>query len=138
MLGRRPVFLITFAIYLAASLGLARNEHSYTALLVLRSLQSVGGSAVISLAYAVIADISLPAERGKILGPMLAATNFGPCFGSVIGGGIVSATGQTQWDFWTLVMLGASSLMLIGWTMPETGSKIVGNGEVVLRGVWNT
>ncbi|KAH6868626.1 major facilitator superfamily domain-containing protein [Alternaria rosae] len=112
-LGRRPVFLITFAIYIAASLGLALNENSYTALLVLPSLQSVGGLAVISLAYAVVADISLPAERGKILG-------------------------QTQWAFWTLVMFDASSLMLIGWNMPESGSKLVGNGEVVPRGVWNT
>ena len=126
-LGRRPVFLVTFAIYLAASLGLALNENSYAALLVLRSLQSIGGSAVMSLAYAVVADISLPAERGKVLGPMLAATNFGPCFGPVIGGSIVLATGQTQWAFWTLVIFGTSSLMLIGWTMPETGRKIVGN-----------
>ncbi|KAI4630945.1 hypothetical protein J4E83_002471 [Alternaria metachromatica] len=137
-LGRRPVFLMTFAIYLAASLGLAFNKKSYAALLVLRSLQSIGGSAVMSLAYAVVADISLPAERGRILGPMLAATNFGPCFGPIIGGGIVLATGQTQWAFWTLVIFGASSLMLIGWTMPETGRKIVGNGEVCPRALWKT
>ncbi|KAI1668795.1 AraJ, Arabinose efflux permease [Pyrenophora tritici-repentis] len=91
-LGCRPVFLITFAIYCAASLGLALNKHSYAALTVLRSIQSIGGSAVMSLAYAVVADVSLPAERGKILGPMLASTNFGPCLGPVIGGGIVLAT----------------------------------------------
>jgi MFS family permease len=42
-LGRRPVVLITFSIYCAASLGLALNKHSYVALLVLRSLQSTGG-----------------------------------------------------------------------------------------------
>ena len=137
-LGRRPVFLMTFAIYLGASLGLALNENSYAALLVLRSLQSIGGSAVMSLAYAVVADVSVPAERGKILGPMLAATNFGPCFGPFIGGGIVLATGQTQWAFWTLVIFGTSSLILIGWTMPETGRNVVGNGDVCARSLWKT
>jgi len=137
-LGRRPVFVITFTIYCAASLGLALNKHSYVALIVLRSLQSIGGSAVMSLAYAVVADISVPAERGKILGPMLASTNLGPCFGPVIGGGIVLATGQTQWCFWVLFIFGISSLMMIGWTMPETARSIVGNGAVCPHSLWRT
>lgn len=137
-LGRRPVFLLTFLIYCAASFGLAFNKHSYVVLLLLRGVQSIGGSAVMSLAYAVVADVSVPAERGKILGPMLASTNLGPCFGPIIGGGIVLATGQTQWCFWTLVIFGASSLLLIGWTMPETGRSVVGNGEVHPKGVWRT
>jgi multidrug resistance protein len=137
-LGRRPVFLITFSIYCAASLGLALNKNSYVALMILRSLQSIGGSAVMSLAYAVVADISIPAQRGKILGPMLASTNFGPCFGPVLGGGIVLSMGQTQWCFWTLVIFGISSFMMIGWTMPETARRIVGNGAVQPQGIWKT
>jgi MFS family permease len=137
-LGRRPVLLVTFTVYSAASLGLALNKHSYVALLLLRALQSIGGSAVMSLAYAIVADISVPAERGKILGPMLAATNLGPCFGPVIGGGIVYATGKTAWCFWTLVVFGGSALMMLGWTMPETGRAVVGNGEVPARGIWRT
>jgi MFS family permease len=137
-LGRRPVFLLTFSIYCVASIGLAFNKNSYAALVVLRSIQSIGGSAVMSLAYAVVADISVSSERGKILGPMLAATNFGPCFGPVIGGGVVMATGLTQWCFWTLVIFGVSSFLLIGWTMQETGRNIVGNGSVLPKGVWRT
>jgi MFS family permease len=137
-LGRRPVFLLTFSIYCVASIGLAFNKNSYAALVVLRSIQSIGGSAVMSLDYAVVADISVSSERGKILGPMLAATNFGPSFGPVIGGGVVMATGLTQWRFWTLVIFGVSSFLLIGWTMQETGRNIVGNGSVLPKGVWRT
>ena len=137
-LGRRPVFLITFFVYCAASIGLTLNKHSYVALLVLRSLQNIGSSAVMSLAYAVVADVSVLAERGKILGPMLASTNFGPCFGPVISGGIVLATGQTQWCFWTLVIFGASSFLLIGWTMPETGRTVSSNGAIGPHGIWRT
>ena len=41
--GRRPIYLATFLIYFAANIGLALQK-SYPALLVLRMLQSAGGS----------------------------------------------------------------------------------------------
>ncbi|KAL4885289.1 major facilitator superfamily domain-containing protein [Aspergillus karnatakaensis] len=124
-LGRRPVFLITFSLYKAASLGLALNESNYAGLAVLRGLQSIGGSAVMSLAYAVVADISPRSDRGKILGPMLAATNLGPCVGPVIGGGAILASGDPLWCFWALLIFGGSSVLLIGWTLPETARVVV-------------
>ncbi|KAL4812644.1 major facilitator superfamily domain-containing protein [Aspergillus spinulosporus] len=137
-LGRRPVFLMTFSIYLAAALGLALNESSYAALAVLRGLQSIGGSAVMSLAYAVAADISPRSERGRILGPMLASTNLGPCVGPVIGGGAILASRNPLWCFWVLLIFGGSSLLLIGWTLPETARVVVGNGTVPARNLWRT
>ncbi|GAW22652.1 hypothetical protein ANO14919_121940 [Xylariales sp. No.14919] len=137
-LGRRPVFLITFAIYLLAGVGLVANTNNYVALILLRGLQSIGGSAVLSLAYAVVADIVPHSRRGSVLGPMLAATNLGPCIGPVVGGGAILASGNPRWCFATLVIFGASALLLIGWTMPETGRSIVGNGAVEARGVWAT
>ena len=43
MVGRRPVYLATFMMYFAANIGLALQK-SYPALLILRMLQSAGGS----------------------------------------------------------------------------------------------
>ena len=43
MIGRRPVYLATFIMYFAANIGLALQK-SYPALLMLRMLQSAGGS----------------------------------------------------------------------------------------------
>ncbi|KAI0109260.1 major facilitator superfamily domain-containing protein [Nemania sp. FL0031] len=136
--GRRPVFLVTFTIYLLAGVGLVANTNSYVALILLRGLQSIGGSAVLSLAYAVVADVVPHSQRGAILGPMLAATNLGPCIGPVVGGGAILASGNPRWCFATLVIFGASALLLIGWTMPETGRAVVGNGAVKAQGVWAT
>ncbi|KAH8779883.1 major facilitator superfamily domain-containing protein [Diaporthe sp. PMI_573] len=135
--GRRPVFILTFGLYTAASLGLALSQGSYTALIILRATQSVGGSAVLSLAYGVVADLVTSAERGSMLGPMLASGNLGPCIGPIIGGGVVM-TGQPAWCFWALVIFGGIALMLILWTMPETRRTIVGNGSVPALGIWRT
>lgn len=135
--GRRPVFILTFGLYTAASLGLALSKGSYAALIILRATQSVGGSAVLSLAYGVVADLVTSAERGSMLGPMLASGNLGPCIGPIIGGGVVM-TGQPAWCFWALVIFGGIALTLILWTMPETRRTIVGNGSVPALGIWRT
>lgn len=136
--GRRPVLLATFAVYLVAGIGLVVNTNSYVALILLRALQSIGGSAVLSLAYAIVADVVPHSQRGSVLGPMMAATNLGPCIGPVLGGGAILASGNVRWCFVALAVFGATALMLIGWTMPETGRAIVGNGGVKPHGVWAT
>ncbi|KAJ9137446.1 Mfs general substrate transporter [Pleurostoma richardsiae] len=138
ILGRRPVFLGTFAVYTAASLGLAFSDRSYVALALLRAAQSIGGSAVLSISYGVVADVSTHAERGSMLGPMLASGNLGPCLGPVIGGGAILASGQPRWCFWVLVIFGGVAVSLVGWTFPETRRTVVGNGAVPAEGIWRT
>lgn len=133
-LGRRPIFLITLTIYFLASLGLALNQKNYAALLVLRALQSLGASAVLAVGYGVIADICVPAERGKMQGFFLAAGNLGPCIGPVIGGWVALRSGSLEWVFWCLVIFGGAALTAIGWSFPETGRNVVGNGSLQAKG----
>jgi MFS family permease len=137
VLGRRPIFLGTFALYTVSSLGLALNKSSYAALLVLRALQSIGASAVLAVAYGTIADLAVPAERGKMLGAVMAASNLGPCIGPLIGGVVAWGSGSFQWAFWTLVIFGGLAVGAIGWGLPETGRRLVGNGEVPPEHWWN-
>ncbi|KAH6651737.1 hypothetical protein BKA67DRAFT_680044 [Truncatella angustata] len=62
--GRRPViFLSYFGVYTAASMGLSVSSGSYAALSSLRALQSIGGSAVLSTSYGVVADVSTHARE---------------------------------------------------------------------------
>lgn len=87
--GRRPLYLVTFAVYVAANIGLALQK-SYAALFVLRMVQSAGSSGLVpfiltfgrehanvvykgtfTLAYGVIADIAPPAERGSYVGMLM-------------------------------------------------------------------
>lgn len=87
MRGRRPAYMVTITIYVAANIGLAL-QNSFPALLVLRMLQSAGSSgnsillysprgfsplmlqrlATISLGYGVISDIATRDERAKFIG----------------------------------------------------------------------
>lgn len=129
-LGRRPIYLTTFTIYVFASLGLALNRNSYAALLILRAMQSIGASAVLSIAYGVIADVCVPAERGKMLGPVLAATNLGVCIGPLVGGWIALWSKGYEWVFWSLLIYGGVTLMAVVWVLPETSRNIVGNGSI--------
>ena len=62
MAGRRPAYIVAFAIYLGANIGLALQD-SYAALFILRCMQAFGSSSAIALGYAVVADVSTSAER---------------------------------------------------------------------------
>lgn len=101
---------------------------------MLRGLQSLGASAILAVGYGVIADVCVPAERGKMQGIFLAAGNLGPCIGPVIGGWVALGSGSLEWVFWCLVIFGGAALTAIGWTFPETGRNVVGNGSVNAKG----
>lgn len=132
--GRRPIPLVTYAVYTISSLGLALNKSSYAALLVLRAVQSLGVSAVLAIAYGVIADVCPPAERGGMQGPTMGAANLAVCLGPVIGGLVALEKGSYEWVFWALVIFGGSVFLFIGFELPETARNIVGNGSVEATG----
>ena len=132
--GRRPILLLTYAVYTAASLGLALNKTSYAALLVLRAIQSLGASAVLAIAYGVIADVCPPAERGGMQGPTLGVANLAVCLGPVIGGLVALGSGSYEWVFWALVFFGGSVFVFVGVGLPETARSIVGNGSLEATG----
>ena len=88
MIGRRPVYILGFVIYIGsplaplqlngllltpqpgANIGLAL-QNNYVALLVLRCLQSSGSSGTVALGNGVVADIASSGERGKFIGMFL-------------------------------------------------------------------
>lgn len=85
VIGRRPVFIGTFIVYLAANIALGLSDN-YVELLMVRGLQAAGSAATISIGEdalrgmstshaadfdtgaGVIGDISTSAERGGLVG----------------------------------------------------------------------
>ena len=127
-IGRRLVFLVTLALYAIGNLGLALNKSSYAALLVLRALQSLGASAALAISYGVVADICVPSERGRMLGPVSMALNLGACVGPIIGGSVAWTSGSYEWVFWSLVIVGVVLWLGVGFFLPETARVLVDNG----------
>ncbi|KAI9704058.1 MAG: hypothetical protein M1820_005680 [Bogoriella megaspora] len=132
--GRRPAYIICFTIYLAANIGLALQNH-YSALLVLRMLQSSGSSGTVAIASAVAADIVTSAERGSYVGYTVMPAMIAPCVAPVIGGLLDQYCGW-KWIFWFLVIFGAAFFVLLMFLMPETCRTVVGNGTLEPP-VWN-
>lgn len=134
MAGRRPAFLVAFAIYLVANVGLAL-QRNYAALIVLRMLQSGGSSGAIALGFAMVADISMSSERGKYMGIVGAGINVGPTIGPVLGGVLTQYFGWAS-IFWFCVALIGAWLVPFALFIPETCRNVVGNGSVPAQ-TWN-
>ncbi|KIW00693.1 uncharacterized protein PV09_07875 [Verruconis gallopava] len=131
--GRRLSFIICFAIYIVANVGLALQTN-YAALLVLRCVQAAGSSPTIALAIAVVADVATSAERGKFMGYATGGILVGPAFGPTIGGLLAEYLGWRA-IFWFLVIFGAIFGLIFVILVPETCRNVVGNGSIPARGV---
>lgn len=128
VLGRRPIYVITLSLYLAANIAIALSK-SYSALLSLRVLQALAISGTFSIAYGVITDVASPAERGSFVSAVSFAITIAPSIGPILGGCLSYIAGWT-WIFWFLCIAGAFCLSLIALFLPETSRNIVGNGSV--------
>ncbi|KAF2199006.1 MFS transporter [Delitschia confertaspora ATCC 74209] len=127
-MGRRPVYILTFTIYLIANIALALQSN-YAALLILRALQSTGGSGTIALGNAVMADIATPAERSGYISYVQAGRLLGAAIAPTIGGLL---TQFLNWRaiFWFLVILSGVYLAVYIPFLPETCRTVVGSGSI--------
>jgi EmrB/QacA subfamily drug resistance transporter len=116
LFGRRPIFIWAVGLFLVASVG-AAFSNSMPMFIFFRGLQGLGGGAVFPLAFAVLADLYTPAERGKYSG------FFGAVFGlsSIIGpaiGGIITDNFGWPWIFIVNVPIALVSLFVIFRLLP--------------------
>ncbi|KAH8804390.1 putative bicyclomycin resistance protein [Xylogone sp. PMI_703] len=134
-IGRRPVYIVCFLIYIAANVGLI-FQTTFIGLLLLRCLQSSGSSSTVNLAYGVTADVVTSAERGRYVGLASVGPIIGPTLGPIIGGAISQYYG---WRYIFVVLTGLALVMLafIVVFLPETCRNIVGNGSLEPPSVWN-
>ncbi|OLL23322.1 Quinidine resistance protein 1 [Neolecta irregularis DAH-3] len=126
--GRRPIFLLTFLIYIAACTGLALARQ-YWLVLVLRMLQSCG-----SARAGVIGDITMAEERGGYMGVWSLGSMSGLTLGPIVGGVIAQFLGWRA-IFWFLTIFAAIYLVVLFFFLPETLRSLVGNGSILPRGI---
>jgi EmrB/QacA subfamily drug resistance transporter len=114
--GRKPALIGGMSIFLLGS-ALCGISGSTMQLILFRAVQGVGSAALFTNAFAVVADLFPPAERGKYQGI------FGGVFGisSVVGplvGGAITDGASWHWVFFVNIPIGAIALGFVAARMP--------------------
>ncbi|RAK81745.1 putative bicyclomycin resistance protein [Aspergillus fijiensis CBS 313.89] len=133
--GRRPLYLSSLLVYIAANILLAVIPANYGALIVLRIVQAFGSAAVVSLGAGTVADITEPKKRGRAMSYFLFGPQCGPIFGPLIGGAIAGNT-SWRWIFGFLAISGAVLWLALLFFLPETLRARVGNGGLYADKSW--
>jgi DHA1 family bicyclomycin/chloramphenicol resistance-like MFS transporter len=115
--GRKRPLLVGLVIFIVASL-LITVAPSFGALVALRLVQALGGSAGIVIARAAVRDLYSGVELARAMSAILTVFALAPVIAPLIGSGILLVA-PWQWMFVALALFGA--LCLVGVIlMPET------------------
>ncbi|MFL6118383.1 MDR family MFS transporter [Actinophytocola sp.] len=104
ILGRKPLYLTAISLFLAGS-ALSAISNSMYELAAFRALQGLGAGGLMSLVFAIIADIISPRERGRYQGYFMAVWGTSSVLGPVIGGFFAGADTIFGIDGWRWVFL---------------------------------
>ena len=148
--GRKPVLLWGIGVFLAGSwlCGLAGEfgdlpliGGGMTQLITARALQGIGGGALFTIAFAIIADLYAPRERAKFSGLFGSVFGVASIFGPVIGGfftdhGTVELAGHViegwRWVFYVNVPFALAAVAMITLKMPALPPR--GEGRIDYAG----
>lgn len=104
ILGRKPMYLTAISLFLLGSL-LSTFSNSMYELAAFRAVQGLGAGGLMSLVFAIIADIVSPRERGRYSGYFMAVWGTSSVLGPVIGGFFAGADKIFGVDGWRWVFL---------------------------------
>jgi EmrB/QacA subfamily drug resistance transporter len=135
--GRKPVLLIGIGLFLFGSWlsGLAGEfgdlpllGGGMVQLVVYRAIQGLGGGALFTTAFAIIADLFPPRERGKFAGLFGGVFGLASAIGPLLGGyftdhGTVTIAGHVvegwRWVFYLNLPMGLVALFMVIAKMPK-------------------
>ena len=116
--GRRPMLLGGFAVFVAASL-MAALAPTIEVLIAARLLQALGGAAGIVLARAMVRDVYERDEAASVISYITMAFVVAPMVAPALGG-FLDSHGGWRASFWLLTVLGAVVLVAAFFRLPET------------------
>ncbi len=109
-IGRRKLFAIGIAIFVAASLacGLSTTPNTLTAS---RAVQGVGGAIMFATSLALLASAYQGRQRGVAFGVYGAVTGASTAIGPLVGGLLVTAL-SWQWIFYVNIPIGLVAIVI--------------------------
>ncbi|MEL7464185.1 MAG: multidrug effflux MFS transporter [Pseudomonadota bacterium] len=115
--GRRPVILISLAIFILASFACTQAEDAET-FMFFRMCQAAVASGMV-LSRTIVRDLLPPNEAASMIGYMTAAMALVPMFGPMYGGAMEEALGWRA-TFWSFVIFGCGVFWLVWTDLGET------------------
>lgn len=114
--GRKRIIVVGVVIFLVGSVacGLSQNTAQ---LILFRALQGVGSASIFTSAFAVVADLFSPRERGRYSGLFGAVFGVSSLVGPLLGGFLTDTVGW-HWVFFINLPVGAVALTFIMLRMP--------------------
>ena len=109
-IGRRKLFAIGIAVFVAASLGCGLSTSPGT-LTTFRAVQGVGGAIMFATSLALLASAYRGRQRGVAFGVYGAVTGASTAVGPLVGGALISGL-SWQWIFYVNIPLGAVAIII--------------------------
>lgn len=120
--GRKWFFFSGIIIFLLGSI-LCGASQNMVELVGFRALQGIGGGAIMGNAFAIIADLFVPAERARWQGVLGGIFGLASVIGPALGGWLTDHA-SWRWVFYINLPLGIVALGFIGFLMPRVASQI--------------
>jgi EmrB/QacA subfamily drug resistance transporter len=117
-LGRKQVFVAAIGLFLFGS-ALCGAAPTMNWLIAFRALQGVGGGMIAGTAFAVIADLFTPSERGRYTGMLSGVFGIASVVGPLIGGALTDNAGW-RWVFYVNLPVGIAVIALLMVAFPTT------------------
>jgi EmrB/QacA subfamily drug resistance transporter len=117
-LGRKRVFMAAILAFLGGS-ALCGAAPTMGWLIAFRGLQGIGAGMLAGTAFAVVAELFSPAERGRYVGMMTGVFGLASVVGPLVGGGLTDHVGW-RWVFYVNLPIGAAVLVALARTFPAS------------------
>ncbi len=121
LIDSKKLYIVSIIIFLLSSI-FAGVSYSMVQLTLSRALQGIGAGGNFALAYIVLADISPPEKRGKMMALISFVWGLSSVLGPTLGGFIVNYF-SWRWIFFINIPLGGLALVGITLYLKETREK---------------
>ena len=131
-IGRNPVYILTFALFVMAQVPIACAKNMVTVLLF-RFLSGFIGSSSLAIGGATIADIYEPKVRSYNIAIWELAAWIAPTLGPLVGG-VAVQMGGWRWTIWVLMCINSVVLAVVICLLPETSASNILHRRAKRRG----